>query len=224
MHRILALPLGNAGKPLRILLRLRRFIERGEHLLHVGDNAQIGGFVLVDFGVVDVDVNDLRPDGERLRIPGHAVVKAGAERDQKVALVGRVVGVDGAVHAEPAQRKRVIVRNRADSHQRGHHRNVVPLGEPDQLRGSLRTDDSAAGVDAGAAAGGDHLLDLRHRGRIQLRLRVVALERDRRIEVGHDPLLLNVLRNIHHHRPRPPAGGDQKRLAHHPGDVVRVEH
>ena len=48
--------------------------------------------------------------GANLRgIAGDAVVEARADRDQEVAVLDRVVGVRGAVHAEHAQRQRSVV-------------------------------------------------------------------------------------------------------------------
>ena len=48
--------------------------------------------------------------GELADLARHAVVEAHADGEQQVGLVDRVVGVNGAVHAEPFQRKLVRLR------------------------------------------------------------------------------------------------------------------
>ena len=60
----------------------------------------------------------LRVRGEAREVAGHAVVEAGADGDQQVALLHGVVGVARAVHAEHVERLRVGRRERAQAQQR----------------------------------------------------------------------------------------------------------
>ena len=78
----------------------------------------MGDLVLVDLRRVDVDVDDLAVLGELADLAGHAVVEAHAEGQQQVGLVDRVVGVDGAVHAEHLQAEVVVGREAAEAVQR----------------------------------------------------------------------------------------------------------
>ena len=73
------------------------------------------GTFLRDLGRVDVDVDELRARGELAELAGDAVVEAGADREDQVGLVHRVVGRAGAVHAEHAEPLRV----RAPGRRRG---------------------------------------------------------------------------------------------------------
>ena len=84
--------------------------------------------VLVDLGRIDVDVNNRSGLAELLDFAGHAIVEAHAEREQQIGAgrnlhhrfvgtfallefaVHRPVRVSRAVHAEPAQRKRMRFR------------------------------------------------------------------------------------------------------------------
>ena len=72
----------------------------------------------------------LRAEGGDLA--GGAVVEAGADGDQQVAFVERQVGVARAVHAEHAQRQRVIDRHRAERHQGHHGRQTGLFGQVDR--------------------------------------------------------------------------------------------
>ena len=67
---------------------------------------------------------------------GHAVVEAGADGDQEVAVVHRVVGGGGTVHAQHAQGQRVGGVAGADAHQRGGDGDVEACGE---ARAGLQT-------------------------------------------------------------------------------------
>ena len=71
-----------------------------QHQLDVADDRDVGADVLGDLRRVDVDVDELGVRRELGELAGDAVVEAGADRDDQVGLVHRVVGGDGAVHAE----------------------------------------------------------------------------------------------------------------------------
>jgi hypothetical protein len=84
------------------------------------------GLDLVEFGRIDVDVDDLCLRAETGHLARRPVVEAGANGDQQVALVEREVGAARPVHAEHAERQRVIDRHRAERHQ-GHDRRQAGL-------------------------------------------------------------------------------------------------
>ena len=69
--------------------------------------------VLRDLGRVDVDVDELGVRRELGELAGDAVVEAGADRDDQVGLVHRVVGGAGAVHAEHAEPVRSLEAGKA---------------------------------------------------------------------------------------------------------------
>ena len=93
-------------------------VHRHQELLHVGDDAEVDGDVLVDRRGVAVHVDDLRAAGELRRAPaGDAVVEADAERDKKIGLGNR--GVRGKLAVEPnePERKGIGLVKRANAHQ-----------------------------------------------------------------------------------------------------------
>ncbi len=84
----------------------------------VTDDRDVGRYVLGDLGWVDVDVDELRPRGELRELAGDPVVEAGADRDDQVRLVHRVIGRARPVHAEHPQPLLVRSGERAQSHRR----------------------------------------------------------------------------------------------------------
>ncbi len=96
------------------------------------------GNVLGDLGRVDVDVDELGARRELAQLAGDPVVEAGADRDDQVGLVHRVVGGAGAVHAEHPEPLLVRRRERAEAHQRAGDGEVVGGGELAELLGGLR--------------------------------------------------------------------------------------
>ena len=99
------------------------------HVLGVADDGDERRDVLADLGRVDVDVDDLGVRREGLELAGDAVVEARADGDEQVALVHRVVGRDGAVHAEHAHGELVRLGEGAQAHERRGHRQAAQLGE-----------------------------------------------------------------------------------------------
>ena len=90
-------------------------------------------------------------------LAGDAVVEAGAEGDQQVALLHRRDRGGVAVHAGHAEAQRVVVGERAAGHQRGDDVDVGQLGQLAQRLGGARLEDAAAGVDHRALGGEDQL-------------------------------------------------------------------
>jgi hypothetical protein len=129
---VILFPLRNLGVPGRGVRRLEgggELVERGQRVFDVAE--QIGYwtrlFLLCSDGV-DVDVDDLGLGGE-FGVAGDAVVEAGAEAEQQVALVHGPVAVGGAMHAEPLHGKRVGFGEGADAHQGRGDRHVGLFGK-----------------------------------------------------------------------------------------------
>ena len=82
-----------------------------QHVLDVADDRHVDPDALGDRRRVDVDVDDLALDRrEVLRVADDAVVEAGADGEQDVAVLHRHVRFVGAVHAEHAEELRVARR------------------------------------------------------------------------------------------------------------------
>jgi hypothetical protein len=73
--------------------------------------------VLRDLGGIDVDVHELGARRELGQLAGDAVIEAGADADDQVRVVHRVVGGAGPVHAEHAEPLVVRGGERAEAHQ-----------------------------------------------------------------------------------------------------------
>ena len=118
---------------------------------------QVDADVLVDLRGVDVEMDLLRARREGVDAPGHAVVEARAQADHQVAIVHRVVGFVGAVHAQHAEPVRPRGGIGAEPHQRGGDRKAGQLDQFAQRCAGRRPgiDDAAAGVE-------DRPLGLRH--------------------------------------------------------------
>ena len=84
---------------------------------------------------------------ERVDLAGDAIVEAGAERDQQIALLHRRDRRRVAVHAGHAETERVVVGERAAGHQRGDDVAVDQLGELAQRLCGACLEDATAGVD-----------------------------------------------------------------------------
>ncbi len=88
---------------------------------------------------------------------GHAVIEAGADRDEEVAIIDGVVGEGGAVHAEHAHGQRLRRIDGADAHQRRHDRNAERVRELGERASGVGVDHAAAGIDQRTARLAEHL-------------------------------------------------------------------
>ena len=202
----------------------RIFVEFVQHILDVGHNAQIGMFVFVDLGKIDIDVDDISVFGKFPGDPGDAVVEPGAESQQQVAGVQRVIGIIGAVHAGPAQGKRIVFRESAQTHQ-GHGDGYVPfMRKFTEFFGRPGGDDAAARVNAGGFAFGDCFPD-----RLDVLCADLWFHRIRDHHVFHFGInwngfrLLDVLRDIHDDRPGTARGGQFESLEHDLRQVIDIQ-
>ena len=88
-----------------------------EHRADIGI-AHDGDFdlhVLVDRGAVDIDVDFARAGAERIQPPGHPVIEAGAETNQKIAALHRLIGRGRSMHAEHTQKQIAVCRQYAQA-------------------------------------------------------------------------------------------------------------
>ncbi len=94
-------------------------------------------------------------------IADDAVAEPRADREQQVAVAEGGVGLGGAVHAQVAQVKRVIGRDRALAHQSSGHRDLKRLCKGFQVVGSVPGDHAAAaGQQQRSLAFADRRVDL----------------------------------------------------------------
>jgi len=118
--------------------------------LGVAHDGDVHPNVLRDARRIDIDVNHPGLGSEAPDVAGDAVVEPHADGDQKVALLNRVVGVRGSVHAEHVQRLGQGLLVAAQSHQRHGDGQVGPAGQLSQLACGVAADDSATGQEDGA--------------------------------------------------------------------------
>jgi hypothetical protein len=124
IHRVTALQLGDVRMPrrpvtpeARTLALQAQLCERRPQQSHM---TPLHALDLVDLRSVNVHVRDaLRVARELGRHARDAIVEAGAEAEQEIAVVDGIVGERRAVHAEHVQRERLGRIVRADAHQRG---------------------------------------------------------------------------------------------------------
>ena len=199
--------------------------QRRQRASRVGDDRHLHRNVLVDRGRIDVDVDLLRALAERVQPSGHPVVESRPDRQQHVAAVHRQVRLVGAVHPQHPEEPRVAGGERTQAHQRVGDREPGGVNELRQQHRGLGpgVDHPAAGIDhrpPGRFQQRDRLGDLR---RIGLGLRVVAAMHRRRFGIrrlgDHD-----VLRQVDHHRTRPPGACHVERLVHHARQIGGTLH
>ena len=82
-------------------------------------NRQHGLLVLVQFGWVDIDMNDLAMLGKLAELSGHPVIEANTKGEKQIGFIDGVVGIDGAVHAKHVEAEVMIVWETTQA-QQGH--------------------------------------------------------------------------------------------------------
>ncbi len=168
-------------------------------------------------------MDDRRPAGERRDLAGHAVVEAGPEDQEQVALVDRVVGVHAAVHAEHVERQRMVAGQRAQPHHREGHRNAGLRHQRAKLLRRVRRNHAAAGVNHRTPRRADRVGHaLISSGLARRWLDAVARQVHRGVVVRDRLGELDVLGQIDEHGPLASGGGHVKGLADHPGHVADV--
>ena len=199
-------------------------VDRGEHVLHVGDDAEMHGHVLADGRGVAVHVDDLRA----LRVGGElardAVGEPHAEGDDEVGIVDRVVRGRGAVHAGEAEGERVFLVERAEAHERGGHGDLRAVREVGHVLRGAAGDHAAARVDHGALRLVDELREARHLRGGRHGLGMVGPERHALGILCRGKPTLHVLRDVDHDGAGLAVRGDVERLGHGLGHLVRALH
>ena len=147
-----------------------------------------------------MDLFGIRREG--VEAAGDAVVETRADADHQVAIVHRVVGLVGAVHAQHAEPVLAGRRIGAEAHQgRGDREAGLRHQFAQQGRGQRAgVDDAAAGIEDRLLGLGHHVQGLLDLADVALELRLIGLVLDvlgRRIDAGGE---LHVLRNVDHHR------------------------
>ena len=140
--------------------------EQRERLFHVADDGHVGVYDLVDFGGVDLQVDDLGVRPETARIARHAVVEAHAHGDQEVGVADGFVGGIGSVHAEHAEPLRVIAGECAEAHQGTGHRDAECFGEAAEFFAGVGHDHAAAAEQQGALRLVERVHDLADLGEV----------------------------------------------------------
>ena len=115
--------------------------QRGHEALHVGDHTEVDRIIAADLLGVDVDVDEPR-GWDRERVAGnpaaaHAVVEAGAERQQDVGLARGLIGWVRSIAADDPERQPMIGRHDARALRRVGDGDAEQLGEPAHLRSRL---------------------------------------------------------------------------------------
>src|SRR5271156_1297350 len=134
IHRVLhaqrvAVPMPR--RPIALETAATAGLEQGaQRLRQHAHVTPIDALDLADFRSIDVEMrNELGLAGEFGRIAGDTIVEARAKRQQAIAIVHRVVGKGGAMHAQHAHRQRMRGVDGTDSHQGGDHRNLKLSGK-----------------------------------------------------------------------------------------------
>ncbi len=176
---------------------------------------------LADFRSIDVEMrNELGLAGEFGRIAGDTIVEARAERQQAIAIVDRVVGKGGAVHAEHAHRQGMRGVDGTDSHQGGDHRNLKLSGKFAQFLRGAAVDHAAAGINHRSMRSSQRREEIGACGLGQFGCRQavhplpVTRNRQASRATKHALPVLHVLRHVENHGARPAGACDLECGAH----------
>ena len=200
--------------------------QLGQHFFHVANDGHIDLDALGNARRVDVDMDDLAfVLREMLGIADHAVIKAGTYGQQHVAVLHRVVGFDGAVHAQHAQEFFVAGRVSAQAHQGIGAGVAQHVHQGAQFLRGVAQQDTAAGVDVGALGGQQQLQGLADLAAVAFAHRVVRAHADGfGVAVESGLLERHVFRNIYHHRAGATGAGNVECFFQRLGQVAHVFH
>ena len=181
-------------------------------------------FVFVEFGSINIDVDDGRFLGEFRNFACDTVVKADTECQKEVGIIHCIVGIDGAVHAEPFEGLGIVFRETADAHQGRGYRNTRRTGEFEEIGFRSGSDDASTDVEDGAFRFFDQAENFMEGDLIRCRRAVEAGD----IHLGGPSHLgggfLDVFRNIDHDRAGTTGGGDMEGFRHDAGNISRMHH
>lgn len=181
-------------------------------------------FVFVEFGSIDIDVDDGRFLGEFRNFACDTVVKADTECQKEVGIIHCIVGVDGAVHAEPFEGLGIVFRETTDAHESRRHRDAGRTGKFEEVGFGSGSDDASADVKDGAFRFFDQAENFMEGDLVRRRSAVEAGD----IHLGGPSHLgggfLDIFRNIDHDRAGATGGSDMKGFGHDPGNISRMHH
>ena len=203
-------PAGGQGNPFVVFLFFDKRQKLLQEVFHIGGNAQVNQYVLVDFTGVDVDLHFLGALAELFRVQCDAVAEAGAQGDHEIGPVKSLVGGNGSVHADHAQVERVVVSHDTGGHECVRSRNGSLADEFQKLFSCFGCRDTAAAVDDRTLGSVDHVGDLLQVSLGEFRHRI---ERHRTMRLVVDGLGRNVLGDVHEYRAFAVAVGNTEGIA-----------
>lgn len=136
----LVIPIGVAVEVGRGALEAAAFeeeVKAAEGVADVGEDREADGFILIELGVVDVDVDDGSVLAKFFDFAGDAVIEADADSEEEVGFVNGVVGIDGSVHTEPLEGEGVVFGEASDSHEGSCDGDVGSLDEFEEFCGGV---------------------------------------------------------------------------------------
>ena len=140
-------PAGKLG--LAPSLFLDQFAKPAEGVLDIGTDGEMGVYVLVVLGLVDVEMDDVGFLGVLVHLAGDAVVEAGPGAKEKIALADRPVARHRSVHAVPVAGLGMIGVEYAQPHEGVRDGEPAQFGEFPEFLVGLRRNDAPAGVEHG---------------------------------------------------------------------------
>lgn len=140
-------PFVNLRPPVRQARACIVLHQEGQNDFHIAGKAKAVGDVLIDFGRVDVDVDELRVLRVLVEIARLAVGETAADGDDEVSRTNRVICGFLAVHAGKAQGLRMGARDGAKAHERMDDRQMIFLDEGDDFFRRAGRDNTAADND-----------------------------------------------------------------------------
>ena len=204
--------------------RTQHVVQFLQHAFTITHDGHVHVNVLANRRRINIDMDDLGTRTELGHLPGHAIIKPGADGNHQVGIMDGHVGHVGAVHTEHPQGQRMLTGERAQGHQGLVHGDLGQLGQFANLRRCAGQLHAAADVDDGPARlhdGVGGLFDLPLAAFIG---RVVAANRDRVRILEIDLVHGNVLGNVHQHGTGSAGGRDVERFLDGLRQVIHVLH
>ncbi|OPZ11517.1 MAG: hypothetical protein BWZ06_01705 [Bacteroidetes bacterium ADurb.BinA261] len=83
-----------------MLCGFHQFGNLWQGLFHIAQHFNVHFYIFVDFGAVNIEMNDFCLFGIRIQIACYTVIETHADGDQYIAFVGFDVGSDVAMHTQ----------------------------------------------------------------------------------------------------------------------------
>jgi hypothetical protein len=161
--------------------------------------------------------------GEVFGVANHTVVKTGANGQQHITVLHRVVGFERAMHAQHAQETAIGRRESTQTHQGVGDWNIEHVHQGAQFATGFAHQHTTTGVDVGALGGHQQLQGLADLATMAFAHGVVRAHLDRFGVARINGLVeRHILRNVHHHRAGAAAAGNVEGLFHDLGDILDV--